>query len=29
MTLDGDTPDGSYQQVFDVTFDDKDTRSRT
>ena len=23
MTLDGDTPDGSYQQVFDVTFDDK------
>jgi hypothetical protein len=23
MTLDGDTPDGMYQQVFDVTFDDK------
>ncbi len=23
MTLDGDTPDGVYQQVFDVTFDDK------
>jgi hypothetical protein len=23
MTLDGDTPDGFYQQVFDVTFDDK------
>jgi len=23
MTLDGDTPDGSYQEVFDVTFDDK------
>jgi hypothetical protein len=23
MTLEGDTPDGSYQQVFDVTFDDK------
>ena len=23
MTLDGDTQDGSYQQVFDVTFDDK------
>ena len=23
MTLDGDTPDGSYQQVFDVSFDDK------
>ena len=23
MTLDGDTPDGSYQQVFDVTFDDR------
>ena len=22
MTLDGDTPDGMYQQVFDVTFDD-------
>jgi hypothetical protein len=23
MTLDGDTIDGSYQEVFDVTFDDK------
>ncbi len=23
MTLDGDTPDGMYQQVFDVSFDDK------
>src|SRR5208282_2687868 len=23
MTLEGDTPDGMYQQVFDVTFDDK------
>src|SRR6202051_1873253 len=23
MTLDGETPDGYYQQVFDVTFDDK------
>ncbi len=23
MTLDGNTPDGSYQQVFDVTFDDR------
>jgi len=23
MTLDGDTPSGMYQQVFDVTFDDK------
>jgi len=23
MTLDGDTPDGEYHQVFDVTFDDK------
>ncbi|MGB9489615.1 MAG: hypothetical protein WCA92_04025 [Terriglobales bacterium] len=23
MTLDGDTPDGNYQQVFDVTFDDQ------
>jgi len=23
MTLDGDTIDGTYQQVFDVTFDDK------
>jgi hypothetical protein len=26
MTLDGDTPDGNYQQVFDVTFDDKGRR---
>jgi hypothetical protein len=23
MTLDGDTPNGMYQQVFDVTFDDR------
>lgn len=23
MTLDGDTPDGMFQEVFDVTFDDK------
>jgi len=23
MTLDGETPDGMYQQVFDVSFDDK------
>jgi hypothetical protein len=23
QTLDGDTPNGTYQQVFDVTFDDK------
>jgi hypothetical protein len=23
MTLDGDTPDGMYQEVFDVAFDDK------
>jgi hypothetical protein len=23
MTLDGDTPDGMYQEVFDVTFDDQ------
>ena len=23
MTLDGNTPDGTYQQVFDVSFDDK------
>jgi hypothetical protein len=23
MTLDGDTPDGEYRQIFDVTFDDK------
>ena len=28
MTLDGDTPDGNYQQVFDVTFDDKGRRSK-
>lgn len=26
MTLDGNTPDGMYQQVFDVTFDDKGHR---
>ncbi|MFZ3264361.1 MAG: hypothetical protein WA172_10200 [Terriglobales bacterium] len=26
MTLDGDTVDGTYQQVFDVTFDDKGHR---
>lgn len=26
MTLDGDTPDGVYQQVFDVSFDDKGRR---
>jgi hypothetical protein len=26
MTIDGDTPDGAYQQVFDVTFDDKGRR---
>ena len=26
QTLDGDTPDGAYQQVFDVTFDDKGHR---
>jgi len=26
MTLDGDTVDGTYQQVFDVTFDDKGRR---
>jgi hypothetical protein len=26
MTLDGNTPDGLYQQVFDVTFDDKGHR---
>jgi hypothetical protein len=28
MTLDGDTPDGSYQQVFDVTFDDKGHKTK-
>ncbi|SRR6266496_1260196 len=26
QTLDGDTPDGEYQQVFDSTFDDKGAR---
>ena len=26
MTLDGDKPDGNYQQVFDVSFDDKGHR---
>lgn len=26
MTLDGNTPDGTYQQVFDVSFDDKGRR---
>jgi hypothetical protein len=26
MTLDGDTPDGNFQLVFDVTFDDKGRR---
>jgi len=26
MTIDGDTPDGAYQQVFDVAFDDKGRR---
>jgi hypothetical protein len=26
MTLDGDTPDGRYEQVFDVSFDDKGHR---
>src|ERR1700681_4323591 len=29
MTLEGDTPDGSYQQVFDVTFDDKGRKIKT
>ncbi len=29
MTLDGDTPDGMYQQVFDVTFDDKGHKVKT
>src|SRR6202140_2877722 len=28
MTLDGDTPDGNYQQVFDVTFDDKGGKTK-
>ena len=28
MTLDGDTPDGAYQQVFDVTFDDKGRKTK-
>jgi hypothetical protein len=28
MTLDGDTPDGTYQQVFDVTFDDKGRKTK-
>src|SRR6202165_6096744 len=28
MTLDGDTPDGFYQQVFDVTFDDKGRKTK-
>jgi len=28
MTLDGDTPDGNYQQVFDVTFDDKGRKTK-
>jgi len=26
QTLDGDTPDGEYQQIVDVTFDDKNRR---
>src|SRR5437879_4519473 len=26
QTLDGDTPDGEYQQIVDVTFDDKNKR---
>jgi hypothetical protein len=29
MTLEGDTPDGFYQQVFDVTFDDKGRKIKT
>src|ERR1700687_3460563 len=29
MTLEGDTPDGYYQQVFDVTFDDKGRKIKT
>jgi hypothetical protein len=28
MTLEGDTPDGTYQQVFDVTFDDKGHKTK-
>ena len=28
MTLDGNTPDGAYQQVFDVTFDDKGRKTK-
>src|SRR6267154_1125124 len=28
MTLEGDTPDGYYQQVFDVTFDDKGRKTK-
>jgi len=28
MTLDGDTPDGMYQEVFDVTFDDKGRKTK-
>ena len=28
MTLDGETPDGSYQQVFDVIFDDKGRKTK-
>src|SRR4030088_784785 len=28
MTLEGDTPDGFYQQVFDVTFDDKGRKTK-
>jgi hypothetical protein len=28
MTLDGDTPDGTYQEVFDVTFDDKGRKTK-
>src|SRR5450755_2725740 len=28
MTLDGNTPDGMYQQVFDVTFDDKGHKTK-
>src|ERR1700694_3189987 len=28
MTLDGETPDGYYQEVFDVTFDDKGRKTK-
>src|SRR4051794_6664598 len=28
-TLDGDTPNGEYQQIVDVTFDDKNKRHET